>query len=95
MENKQPTEARQDELAGIKRQWAKILEEHGVFDIEDELLACTVSSGKDCPWCGGSGKGFDLSGGVTKQIDCPACNGTGQKQLKTLGEIIKGHQNGR
>ena len=81
----------QDELAGIKKQWAKILEEHGVFDIEDELLDATASSGGTCPECKGEG-GWD-----TRQYDpepptmCLNCGGTGRTGVveKTIGEIIK------
>ena len=105
-----PTEARQDELAGIREKIAKAIcyafykegfpaAGDGVvervaqtlaglpFPIDDnDLLALTVSSGGGvCPECGGLPVHYRLS----FDKPCPTCNGTGQKQPKTLGEIIK------
>ena len=36
-----------DELVGIKKKIAKLLEKHGVFDIEDELIAIVL---KEVAW---------------------------------------------
>lgn len=118
--DKQPTEARQDELAGIREKIAQIdyIRTHkagldllsgfqgevlweqaplevraNCFEYADQILSLPVSSGGVCPECKGSKK-------LQPYFDhcfsnrCPACNGTGQKQPKTLGEIIKEGEDG-
>ena len=107
------TEARQDELAGIKP--LKLKNEYGDFydwcqrlrngQIDEDTLfqwifkatfALPVSSGGGvCPECKGKKRISDntsiKTGGeyVWTKKRCPTCNGTGQKQPKTVGEIIK------
>ncbi len=117
--DKQPTEARQDELGGMREKieeyttsWlayynhqemfdgvvpmntARLIAENSINDelrkqakdLIDHILSLTVSSGGKCPKC--VGHGF-LYISYDNHPDCPACNGTGQKQPKTLGDIIK------
>ncbi len=109
--NEQPTEACQDELAGIREKIARKLYDNEIwgtgnehlgnlkeylldkesFMIADQILSLTVSSGGgDCSECEGERmiKDVDDEGEVVV-LDCPTCNGTGQKQPKTLGDIIK------
>ena len=132
-----PTEARQDELAGIREKivielmaadeemtteeatdfWARwkaelqknpehfgdctsqpqscnrcIIEDY--YRQADQILSLTVSSGEGvCSECKGYKTihlaGGDVDSGAGIGYICPTCNGTGQKQPKTLGEIIK------
>jgi len=87
-----------DELVGTKKKIAKLLEKHGVFDIEDEVLALTVSSGgRVCSKCGGKKLVYGEPENYKTIKFCPTCNGTGRTKVvkKTLGEIIKEHQDGR
>ncbi len=108
--DKQPTEARQDELATWEK-IAEVLLEFRGWDSDNEyviaveadkrvaqILSLTVSSGGKCPECKGVGEIFHR--GVIDTLKawsrCTACNGTGQKPIvtKTLGEIIKEFEDG-
>ena len=100
----EPTEARQDELAGIREKIARFISEFKDWDgarqyvkegwlyKADQILNLTVSSGGGvCPECKGNCgiRGIRWDEIITKK--CPTCNGTGQKPIatKTLEEWAK------
>ena len=112
----EPTEARQDELAGEKiaqilrnevsidvqtvtdsiNKWETYtgqIQEGFVAKISRRLLSLVVSSGGGkCPVCKGNRTILNIWDNTQ---DCITCNGTGQKQPKTLGEIIKEWEDGK
>ncbi len=93
--DKQPTEARQDELAGIQKEMAHIIALAAVhhtgkpfLQIADQILSLPVSSGGGvCPRCYGMG----ISEIRCNAPKCLPCNGTGQKPIvtKKLIEWVK------
>ena len=105
-----PTEARQDELAiqekiarelfKVTHPFEELIEDNYYRKWEDDveaILSLTVSSGGACPECKGE-KMVDSPHGTIKgsyKKLCPTCDGLGQKQPKTLGEIIKEFEDGR
>jgi len=96
--DKQPTEARQDELARIREKLSAlfvIARTEGLLtrfadglEDADEAFSLTVSSGGICPECEGEKITPETGRGSDGFIRCETCNGTGLV-TKTLGEIIK------
>ena len=100
----EPTEARQDELAGIREKIARFISEFKDWDgarqyvkdgwlyKADQILSRTVSSGGGkCPTCDGTGTYLFEYLGKADSEACAVCNRTGQKPIvtRTIGEIIK------
>ena len=110
MTQNEPTEARQDELAGIGEKIAGIIDKAIIADMvsgqfgptpyAQEILNLTVSiGGRKCDMCNGHGKilPYQLdNGSYIYKDDCPACGGTGHAKVveKTIGEIIKEWEDG-
>uniref|UniRef100_A0A6M3LJM5 Uncharacterized protein n=1 Tax=viral metagenome TaxID=1070528 RepID=A0A6M3LJM5_9ZZZZ len=101
--DKQPTEARQDELAGIREKIARFISEFKDWDgarqyvkdgwlyKADRILSLTVSSGGEmCDHFNETLRTYYIMG-------CPYCNRTGQKPTvtRTIGEIIKEWEDGK
>lgn len=64
-------------------------------DAIDGILALTVSSGGTiCPACNGTGNYLFEYLGKADSEGCQMCNGTGQKQPKSLAQLVKEHQDG-
>ena len=107
MEIKQPTEARQDEL-GIREKivrelfklthpFEELIEDNYYRKWGDDveaILSLTVSSGGKCPECENGYIWKYRHNTERYPYPCYTCNGTGQKQPKTLGEIIKEFEDG-
>ena len=63
-----------DKLDGVRGKWQKILEHHGVFDREDELLNTPIPIEGGCQ----EGEGTGLIGGSGINDRCDDCKGTGK-----------------
>ena len=99
-----PTEARQDELAGVKDDLETILYNcynekpvdidgtflHNFRDYADQILSLPVSSGGICPECKGECyiPRIATAGGYDT---CPTCSSTGsvKKEEISIGDLIK------
>ena len=79
-----------DKLEKVRGKWREILEYHGVFDIEDELLNTPITiEGGVCPECLGAKMLWD-SLSHSMDYPCPTCKGTGKlDKTITIREAIE------
>ena len=75
---------RQEIKAAAQKKLATLLEKHGVFDLEDEILSLFGETGEECIACDGEGE-IDLRDSSPRTTDyktCEVCKGTGYKLWK-------------